>query len=76
MSTVAFCEHVHLYCVSIHSFPITKGIFLVWGAFSLFYFFSTISILYNAMNFLLLENTYRVLKMKKNEEDSTKEPAS
>lgn len=43
------------------------------GLPSLFYVFSTISILYNAINFLLLENNNLALKTKEAEQVSIKE---
>lgn len=48
-------------------------IFSVSGLPSLFYVFSTISILYNAINFLLLENNNLALKTKEAEQVSIKE---
>lgn len=71
VSTVAFCAYVHTCWINVfvHLFSITKDIFwIVSGLTSLFYVFSTISILYNPINFLLLENNNLVLKTKKAEQ--------
>lgn len=73
-STVAFCAYVHTCWVSVfvHLFQLPR-IFSVSGLPSLFYVFSTISILYNAINFLLLENNNLALKTKEAEQVSIKE---